>query len=175
MTQRSEHSLVCLPRTHSLSHCRTPSLTPISGHSLCCLLSREQLFLHIYCILCTAQVSIGAHGLSMDGGEWRRPSTMLIAQTLYQNTSTDRMQNACDNIEKIMARTQPAPIAQPHCPTTLLHLPLSTSLSLSLPLSRNAVGPGPFPTISGATPFLGHDANKQRVGCPAHIADEALP
>ena len=35
---------------------------------------------------------------------WSQPTTLLIAQTLYQNTATDRMQNACQNIEKIMMK-----------------------------------------------------------------------
>ena len=47
---------------------------------------------------------IGAHGGRLDPAVWRRPSTLLIAQTLYQNTEGSKMQNACDNIEKIMIK-----------------------------------------------------------------------
>jgi hypothetical protein len=35
---------------------------------------------------------------------WTHPTTMLIAQTLYQNTAADKMTNACQNIEKIMMK-----------------------------------------------------------------------
>ena len=43
-------------------------------------------------------------GGPIDPAVWRRPSTLLIAKTLYQNTEGSKMQNACDNIEKIMIK-----------------------------------------------------------------------
>ena len=39
-----------------------------------------------------------------DSDQWRYPTTTLIAQTLYQNTASNRMQNAKENIEKIMMK-----------------------------------------------------------------------
>jgi len=46
-----------------------------------------------------------------DSDQWRYPTTTLIAQTLYQNTASNRMQNAKENIEKIMMKlcAQPPP------------------------------------------------------------------
>jgi len=46
----------------------------------------------------------GNLGGGLGGDAWRYPTTMLIAQTLYQNTAVDRMANARDNIEKIMTK-----------------------------------------------------------------------
>ena len=49
-----------------------------------------------------------------DSDQWRYPTTTLIAQTLYQNTASNRMQNAKENIEKILMKlcAQPPDPAQ---------------------------------------------------------------